>query len=393
MAAGWSAMVVEDHEFERHLAVRLLKELGAGEVLEGRHGRDALNQLLGRDAPVDLVVSDLDMPEMDGVEFLGHLALNRLAKAVLVVSGMDSKVQVAAAALARAYGLRVLGTLSKPLSLEGVARRLEGLDRPGEDAAAAPADLDLGPAIDEGLGRGEFLAFGMPRIPASGGAPTGVQVLARWFRPDSGLVPPAGFLEPMGEAGRWERLLASQMEELAQLPLSAAPGLSFSLKLPAQALRDPRAADRLAHRTADLGIPPARVVLDLDDPGAGDPGAEALSTLSRLRLKGFGLSLRGGKEGTPFLDALFRLPFTELRVEAGLLRDARSVPWSRALLETSLEAARRLAMRTVADRIETEPDLEQARALGFDAVQGFFLGRPQPLQRLVRPEGFPGPGN
>lgn len=388
MAVGWSAMVVEDHEFERHLAVRLLRELGAGEVLEGRHGRDALNQLLARDAPVDLVVSDLDMPEMDGVEFLGHLALNRLARAVLVVSGMDSKVQVAAAALARAYGLRVLGTLSKPLTLEGVARRLEGLDRPAAAPAAPPEDL--GPAVDGGLERGEFLAFGMPRLPAAGGAPTGVQVLARWFRPDAGLVPPAGFLEPMGEEGRWERLLACQMEEVAQLPPDAVPGLSFSLKLPAQALRDPRAADRMAQRAADLGIPAARIVLDLDDPGTGDPAAEALSTLSRLRLKGFGLSLRGGTEGTPFLDALFRLPFTELRVEAGLLRDARSVPWSRALLETSLEAARRLAMRTVADRIETEPDLEQARALGFDAVQGFLLGRPQPLQRWVRPGGSPG---
>ncbi|MFN8010124.1 MAG: EAL domain-containing response regulator [Holophagaceae bacterium] len=382
MAVGWSAMVVEDHEFERHLAVRLLRELGAGEVLEGRHGRDALNQLLGREAPVDLVVSDLDMPEMDGVEFLGHLALNRLAKAVLVVSGMDSKVQVAAAALARAYGLRVLGTLSKPLSLDRVAGRLEGLHRPEEAAATAPEDL--GPAIDGGLGRGEFLAFGMPRLPVAGGAPTGVQVLARWFRPDAGLVPPAGFLEPMGQEGRWERLLVSQMEELAQLPPD--PGLAYSLKLPAQALSDPRAADRLAQRAADLGIPAARLILDLDDPGSGDPAAEALSTLSRLRLKGFGLSLRGGTEGTPFLDALFRLPFTELRVEAGLLRDARSVPWSRALLETSLEAARRLGMRTVADRIETEADLEQARALGFDAVQGFLLGRPQPLQRLVRPE-------
>lgn len=391
MALGWSAMVVEDHEFERHLAVRLLKDLGAGEVLEGRHGRDALNQLLGREAPVDLVVSDLDMPEMDGVEFLGHLALNRLAKAVLVVSGMDSKVQVAAAALARAYGLRVLGTLSKPLTQESVARRLEGLERPEEAAAAAPEDL--GPAIDEGLGRGEFLAFGMPRIPAAGGAPTGVQVLARWFRPDAGLIPPAGFLEPMGEGDRWERLLASQLEEIALLPLAEVPGLTFSLKLPAQALRDPRTADRLAQRAADLGIPAARIVLDLDDPGAGDPAAEALSTLSRLRLKGFDLSLRGGAEGTPFLDALFRLPFTELRVEAGLLRDARSVPWSRALLETALEAARRLGMHTVGDRIETEPDLEQARALGFDSVQGFLVGRPQPLQRLVRPGDVRGSGD
>lgn len=84
-----SVMVVEDHGFQRRMALRLLSKLGVSEVLEAADGNRALQVLTARGQPPDVVMVDLDMPGMDGIEFIGHLAQRHLARSVLVVSALD----------------------------------------------------------------------------------------------------------------------------------------------------------------------------------------------------------------------------------------------------------------------------------------------------------------
>ena len=62
-----SVMVVEDHGFQRRMALRLLSELNVFEASEAADGASALRQLQDRAAPVDVVMVDLDMPGMDGI--------------------------------------------------------------------------------------------------------------------------------------------------------------------------------------------------------------------------------------------------------------------------------------------------------------------------------------
>ena len=111
---GWSdlrVMVVEDHGFQRRIALRLLDELGVAQVLEGADGLHALDQLRRLPTPPDVVLVDLDMPGMDGIECIGHIAQERLARAVVVVSALDPALLNTVQTMARAYGLRVLGSV------------------------------------------------------------------------------------------------------------------------------------------------------------------------------------------------------------------------------------------------------------------------------------------
>ena len=103
-----SVMVVEDHGFQRRMALRLLENLGVAGVSDAADGRSALQLLSSRDEPPDVVMVDLDMPGMDGIEFIGHVAQRRLARAVLVVSALDPALLNTVQTMARAYGLRVL---------------------------------------------------------------------------------------------------------------------------------------------------------------------------------------------------------------------------------------------------------------------------------------------
>ena len=126
-------MVVEDHGFQRRIALRLLSELGIERVLEGADGLHALEVLRKQATPPDVVLVDLDMPGMDGIECIGHIAQERLARAVVVVSALDPALLNTVQTMARAYGLRVLGSVEKPLTrdkLEATLNRFE--DSAGE---------------------------------------------------------------------------------------------------------------------------------------------------------------------------------------------------------------------------------------------------------------------
>ena len=123
--AGLSILLVEDHGFQRRMALRLLAELGVTDVHQAADGAGALSQLDGLDRIPDVVMVDLDMPGMDGIEFIGHVAQRRLARAVVVVSALDAALLNTVQTMAHAYGLRVLGSVEKPLTLDKLAVALD----------------------------------------------------------------------------------------------------------------------------------------------------------------------------------------------------------------------------------------------------------------------------
>jgi EAL domain-containing protein (putative c-di-GMP-specific phosphodiesterase class I)/CheY-like chemotaxis protein len=134
--ADCTVMVVEDHEFQRRTTLQILANLGAGALLEAADGEGAL-ALLGADPRPDIVICDLDMPGMDGVEFLRHVSELRGGTAIVIASGLDDGVLRSAETTARGYGLEVLGAIRKPLT----ARRLlqaVGLHRPATPGVPEP---------------------------------------------------------------------------------------------------------------------------------------------------------------------------------------------------------------------------------------------------------------
>lgn len=111
-------LVVEDDAFQRQLIVNMLRSLGATTILEAGDGRQALAVL--RDAgaaPVDIVICDLSMPEMDGMEFLRQMGRENHHPAVVVTSALDDMMLSSAERMAKMHGIRLLGVAQKPISL------------------------------------------------------------------------------------------------------------------------------------------------------------------------------------------------------------------------------------------------------------------------------------
>lgn len=122
-AALKRVLVVDDDPIHIELARELLSSTLAAQVATASDGKSA--KVLVRDyGPFDLIFLDLIMPEFDGVEFLEHLRDTRFRGAIVIVSGADKNHRTAATCLGAAYGLRIAGTISKPLTITNLAPAL-----------------------------------------------------------------------------------------------------------------------------------------------------------------------------------------------------------------------------------------------------------------------------
>ncbi len=378
-------MVVEDHGFQRRIAVRLLTELGLKQILEGADGLHALEILRKQSVPPDVVLVDLDMPGMDGIECISHIAHEHLARSVVVVSALDPALLNTVQTMARAYGLRVLGSVEKPLTrdkLEAVLIRFD--DSAGEDPADALVEFSV-QDLTHALANGEIVAWFQPQVEFANGKVIGAEALARWERADGSVVRPHQFVPIMEREGLANALTDRMLEETCRWKQRWDHGgtrIKMSVNVSAMALADPSAADRYQSILEGHDITPEEMILEITESSVMSDAARGLGLLARLRLKGFGLSIDDFGTGYSSLAQLSQIPFTELKIDQGFVLDAHAQPRKRAVVEASLDLARKLGLTTVAEGVESIEDWQMLAELGCDIAQGYLIGRPVPGSEL-----------
>lgn len=378
-------MVVEDHGFQRRIALRLLAELGIERILEAADGLHALDVLRHQPSPPDVVLVDLDMPGMDGIECIGQIAQERLARAVVVVSALDPALLNTVQTMASAYGLRVLGSVEKPLTRDKLH---EVLARFGEHVGETPIKVacDFGvPALLAALAHGEIVPWFQPQAEMGNGKIVGVEALARWERGDGSVVRPLQFVPLLEREGQAQALTERMLDEGCRwLRRWNRDGmrLTLSVNVSPLALADAQAADRCQAIVESHGLKPDNVVLELTESSLMADAAGGLSVLARLRLKGFGLSIDDFGTGYSSLAQLAQVPFSELKIDKEFVCGAHLHSRKRAMVEASLDLARKLRLVTVAEGVETAEDWQLLAELGCEVAQGWLIGRPVPGSEL-----------
>src|SRR5262249_38482093 len=147
---------------------------------------DALRLLDTRGAPVDLVVTDMDMPGMDGVDLMRNLGRHALAGGVLVTSARESRLRDALEAVAlHGARVRLVGSMLKPVRLEELVATLARAGAAGQtDGAVQATGDDFGRALE----RGEFIPYFQPRVEIATGALRGMEALLYWNHGALGLL-------------------------------------------------------------------------------------------------------------------------------------------------------------------------------------------------------------
>ncbi|MFH1598985.1 MAG: EAL domain-containing response regulator [Pseudomonadota bacterium] len=383
--ADLRVLLVEDHGFQRRLGLRLLGDLGLTHLHEAADGFQALDLLRSLPEVPDVVLVDLDMPGMDGVEFIGIVAQDRLAHSIAVVSAMEPALLHTVQVMAKASGLRVLGCIEKPLT-PGKLTTVLSLYESGPGPMAMPSDVEVSlEEVRDALAHGDITAHFQPQAEFGNGKIVGVEALARWRLADGRMVPPAVFV-PLMEAG-------GLVDELTGLMLAQACAwskrwqardldLRVSVNVSAQNLTGPEVADRYEAVLREHGVNPEHIVLEITESSVMSDTARGLGMLARLRLKGFGLSVDDFGTGYSSLSQLSQIPFTELKIDRGFVSGAPTQPRKRAMIETSLDLARKLDLCVVAEGVETDDEWQLLAQLGCDCAQGYLISAPVPGEEL-----------
>ena len=386
--AGLRFLVTEDHEFQRRMLVEVLKALGVTTIYEASDGRGALQVLHNADSPVDIIISDLDMPGMDGMEFLRHLGEEGIHVSIILASSLERKLLSSVATMSEAYGISLLGTVEKPLT----RAKLEPLIKLYKPIAAKPARISpLGPSfsageIMAGLSNNEFEPFFQPKIELASRRIVGVEALARWNHPQLGVVGPGAFIGPLEDTGLIDELAWVMLKKAAAYcsrwrgtGLDATVSVNLSLK----SLVDTQLAERVIEVVGGQQLAPSHMVLELTESAVTSDVGKVLENLARLRMKGFGLSIDDYGTGYSSMQQLTRVAFTELKIDQSFVLNAARQMSSRVILESSLEMARRLKITSVAEGVETQADWDLLSAMGCDLAQGYFIARPMAYAALM----------
>jgi EAL domain-containing protein (putative c-di-GMP-specific phosphodiesterase class I)/AmiR/NasT family two-component response regulator len=383
-----TVLVAEDHDFQRRTLARMLRTLGAATVLEAKNGLEAL-AILKDKGSIDLLICDLDMEQMDGLELIrniGQLAGGGAdgVGAVIVLSGHERPLLDAVAKMAHAYGVKLLGAIDKPITLD---RLRTILDLPGHEVSAAEPRRQFGVGeIRDGIRAGQFVPFFQPKVDLSTGQVTGAEALARWHHPEFGVVGPIAFIPPLEQAGEIEDLtfaMLSQATAACRQWAALKAGVSVSVNISLTSLGDPALAERIAAIAGAAGLESKQLILEFTETAAmGNVGA-TLENLVRLRMRGFGLSIDDYGTGFATLQQLQLAPFSELKIDRGFVTGCADNPSSRAIVESSVQMARQLGFRSVAEGVETESDWNMLKAAGCDMAQGYFIAKPMPQAQFL----------
>lgn len=378
-------MAVDDEPVMLRLLERMLNQLGHSPVTLCSGARQALQVLDQTPQAPNLILLDLGMPDMDGIEFLRRLAERHYTGAVIIVSGEDETILRSVESLMHIHGINSLGLLHKPFKPDSLSALL-GRWKPAASRQPRVAKASYGAEeVRRAISDGQLLNYYQPKVAVTTGDVVGVEALVRWRHPDAGIVFPDQFIGVAETHGLMGQLTRSVLGiALAQCRAWHADGLELQIavNVSMQNLESLGFPDMLAEQAAAAAVPAEFVTVEVTESRLMDNFTVALDVLNRLRLKRFRLSIDDFGTGHSTFSKLADIPFDELKVDRGFVHGAATNATLRAIYSASLALGRTLKMAVVAEGVEDRTDWDYLRKTHCDLAQGYFIAKPMPADSL-----------
>lgn len=349
------------------------------------------------------IAIDLAMPEMDGVQVMQLLAEQSCMAKIIISSGQGSRVVEAAGRSASIHGLHVIGALHKPFSVDQVRDllSLEACPSSQGDCFESPhlhETTVTEAAIIHALAQQEFHVVYQPKVDCGTSLLAGFEALARWVHPKLGFVSPETFIglaEQTGHIDEMTKLLFDEAlvwfagfnqkllnSRAMRYSCSDWKAITLSLNVSAKSLPNANLFEWIMERCLKLGIDPSRVVLELTETSNADDLVGSMEVLTRLRLKGFQLSIDDFGTGFSSMLQLVRMPFSEIKIDRSFVMSASSNEEYRTVIRSIIYLGHSLGLTCTAEGLEDAQTLEYLRDLGCDLAQGYYFARPMPASEI-----------
>jgi EAL domain-containing protein (putative c-di-GMP-specific phosphodiesterase class I) len=356
---------------------------------------DALREVLAIRRPTVAVMA-VDRTDTDCLALMNILAHHHVRPATLLVGVSSERVISSIKRAAEARGLAVLGVVARPLQVAEVEAILTL-----QLAVAPPIPRS---EIEQALAESELTLVYQPKlaITASAVKVQGAEALVRWQHPRRGLLQPRHFLSQVEDYGLMAPLtdfvMTEAVRQASQWRAAGVP-LEITINLSTELVQDRGFPERLAVLLQEYDFPARHLVLDVTEATSPEGQHLLLDVFTRLRILGVGLSLDNFGTGQSSLTGLYRMPFSEIKVDHTLIADVAREREARLIVKAIVTLAHGLGLATCAEGVESAQMLDFVRSAGFDSAQGRFFSEPvaaAELESIVRawPSSGPaGPGS
>jgi EAL domain-containing protein (putative c-di-GMP-specific phosphodiesterase class I) len=330
------------------------------------------------------------MPDMDGIKFIRELAQLNYSGQIAILSGMDEQVLKATERLADSFGLKLAGALSKPINPNELALLLSKPVPPLCAPKKTSAAIELALNEEElrwGLANNAIELYYQPKVSTQDRRVIGAESLARWRHPTRGLLGPNTFVPAIEALGLIDEFTFCVLRQsVKQLKVWQDQGLPFKLSVNVSMdnLNRLELPELFENILQEYDVAPSAITLEITETQLSHDYVLSLDILTRLRLKGFALSIDDFGTGFSTMEHLMQTPFTELKIDRAFVNGASTNSSAQRILEHSANLGRQFALNLVAEGVETQADWDLILKVGCNEVQGYLIARPMPADELMQ---------
>jgi len=341
-------------------------------------------QILRQSNNINLLLLDLNMPNIDGIQLLNQISQLKYNGYVVIMSGVSTRIISSVELLTKQYGLNYIGTLLKPIhesDFDSIIDKI-GTSRKKCDLTESLRTYEIVRAIKNN----DIEVLYQPQIELTSRTFIGVEALCRMNHPRLGMVSPDRFIDKAEESELITHITHAVLKRsFMDWKKWQKMGLEIKLSVNSSpiSLQQPEFADMIFSLLELYSMPAEMLCIEVTEGVVAENQSQELMNLNRLNMRGVAIALDDfGKENAT-VERLQKLPLTYLKIDKSYFIDNRDTIGQISIINTCLSLANQLHIKTIAEGIEDSEILNLVTELGCDYAQGYHISRPIPAKKIL----------
>ncbi|MFK0309921.1 putative bifunctional diguanylate cyclase/phosphodiesterase [Pseudomonas sp. NPDC090233] len=213
---------------------------------------------------------------------------------------------------------------------------------------------------------------------------TGYEALLRWEHPTRGMVMPMDFIPIAEETGLIHELGIRALNLACQEAATWDSEQTVSVNLSPVQFKNANLVHTVALALADSGLPARRLELEITESVLLGNSEENVRTLRALKDLGVSISLDDFGTGYSSLGYLRSFPFDRIKIDKSFVHDMCDSREAMSIIRAITELSNSLMIKTTAEGVESEEQMQRLRAEGCSHFQGYLYGRPVPAGERLK---------
>lgn len=243
-------------------------------------------------------------------------------------------------------------------------------------------------SLKAALANDEFILYYQPQLNLLTNRLEGVEALVRWQHPEKGLLSPADFLDDIDTLKMNSEfdnyILTKACAANARWYKTFKRRVAIAVNITASEFQDPQLVSKIQSLMLTYNLQPKYLELEITENVVMTDIDTAMSTIVNLQNMGIKVSIDDFGTGYSSLAYLRKLPIDKIKIDRSFINEVASNDSDMTIVKSMIELSHGLGKRVLAEGVETIEQLNVLRNLGCDAVQGYFINKPLPEEKLTR---------